>query len=520
MKKIFKLTLAMVLLGTLAACSTQKATSHAKSLETVGVAITGDANAKKLDATAYDSEMALYSAVYEPLVTYGEKGDYQPGLAKSWEISQDGKTYTFHLKKNAKFSDGSDFNASAVKFTIERAKKLNTTTTLQTLMNLESVEVVDDQTVTLHFNKISNQVLAELCETRPLRIMSPNAVEGKKVTGKFKKAIGTGPFSIAKVTDEEVTMKPNAYYNANHPLDYKLKFKTISDGSSRTLALRSGEIDIAGGTLGQISDSDIQSLKKSDGFKVREFTGTMSHFLAFNPDNTTLTSNVRKGIELAINKADLSEHKLAGLFQSSVQYVTKDNQTTVPHDVKAAEKIFEAAGYTKNAKGYYEKDGKTLQFNLVIQTAEFPEWKEQAEVIENNLKQAGVKININTLDSESYYDVLWTNKKFDMILYRTYTDALLPYNFLNSLFANTTESHGVLANDATLTQLLNDYANTATTTDQQTIFDQIFKRISSETLAIPIDYKDENFVTTSKVSHFEFSGLSDAPIDYESLVVK
>lgn len=107
-----------------------------------------------------------------------------------------------------------------------------------------------------------------------------------------------------------------------------------------------------------------------------------------------------------------------------------------------------------------------------------------------------------------------------MILYRTYTDALLPYNFLNSLFYNTADSHGVLADDERLSTLLNTYAAAATEADQQSIFDDIFNELSDETLAIPIDYKDENFVTTSKIEDFVFSGLSDAPIDYQQLVVK
>lgn len=520
MKKILGLLLPVILIGVLAGCSTAKNEEANVDSQSVGIAITGDAHADALDATSYDSEMAIYSAVYEPLITYGEKGDYQPGLAESWDISEDGKTYTFNLQEGVQFSDGSYFDAEAVKFTIERAKKMNPTATLQTLVHLDKVEVVDSTTVTLHFKKVSNQVLAELCATRPLRIMSPNAVEDGQIGGAFQKAIGTGPFTVGTSTEEEVTMVPNPYYNHENPLTYQVIFKTITDGSSRALALRSGEVDIAGGTLGQIMDSDLQSLADSDDFASYQFTGTMSHFLAFNPDNTTLTSDIRKGIELAIDKESLSDHDIEGLFQSSVQYVTDANQTTVSYDVDEAKKTFEAAGYQMNDNGFYEKYGQDLAFDLVIQTAEFPEWKEQAEVIENNLKQAGVNITINTLDSESYYDVLWTSKDFDMILYRTYTDALLPYNFLNSLFYNTGDSHGVLAGDERLSTLLDTYAAAANEAEQQGIFDDIFKELSDETLAIPIDYKDENFVTTSKIKDFVFSGLSDAPIDYQQLVVK
>lgn len=71
--------------------------------------------------------MPVYNAIYQPLVTYGKNGKIESGLATSWEASEDGKHYLFHLKKNVKFNDGSDFDASAVKFSIERAKATDTT---------------------------------------------------------------------------------------------------------------------------------------------------------------------------------------------------------------------------------------------------------------------------------------------------------------------------------------------------------------------------------------------------------
>ncbi|AYK08714.1 ABC transporter substrate-binding protein [Brevibacillus laterosporus] len=521
MKKKFGIVISMLAAISLVGCSSNNHDASKKDEKaTVNIAISNESNAQKLDATSYDAYLALYGAVYEPLVEYGEKGAFKPGLAESWEISEDGKKYVFHLKKDVKFSDGSDVNAEAVKFTIDRAKAKNETSDLQTLTNLEKVEVIDGTTVAMHFTKISNQVLAELCQARPLRIMSPHSVEGEKIDGAFKEAIGTGAFTVKEISAEQVLMEPNPYYNHGNPVNYQVNFKTIEDGSSRTLALKSGEVDVVGGTLGSITDSDINSLKKDKSYNVHKFEGTRSHFLAFNPDNQVLTSTIRKGIELAVNKSTLSDKKLVGIFQENVKYVSTDNQENIPYDLNKARSMFESEGYVENAEGYYEKANNVLAFNLVIQTTEFPEWKEQAEIIESDLKKAGVKVNINIFDSESYYDVLWNTKKYDMIFYRTYTDALLPYNFLNSLYHNTAEGHGVLANDAKLTNLLDDFAVTIQEKKQQQIFDNIFKRISEETLAIPIDYKDEKFVTSSKISEFHYSGVSDVPIDFKKLVVK
>ena len=501
----------------LVGCATN---SQKNEISTVNIAISGDGNADKLDATAYNSDMSLYGAVYEPLVQYGEKGNYLKGLASSWEIKEDGKKYIFNLNKGVKFSDGSELNAEAVKFTVERAKNNNENSTLQTLANLEKIEIIDDYTIVFIFNKISNQVLAELSQTRPLRIMSPHSVIGNSPKGEFVKSIGTGPFTIKDSSSEEVLMEANPYFNQNNPLNYQVNFKTIQDGSSRMLSLKSGEVDIVGGTLGSLSDNNVKMLENESKYKIHEFKGTMSHFLSFNPDAKLLSSPIRRGIELSINKDNLSSKKLLGLFRENVEYVTSENQKKQSYNIQEGQSIFEAEGFTKSKNGYYEKDGEELVFKLVIQTTEFPEWKQQAEMIESDLKKCGIKVKIEILESGSYYDVLWKTKEFDMIFYRTYTDALLPYNFLNSLFRNTETIHGVLANDNLLSSYLNAYAETIQEEKKQEIFDNIFKYINNETYAIPIDYKDEIFVTSKKITEFHYSGLSDSPIDFVNMKVK
>lgn len=521
MRKKLWVLIFLLVISVLSACTSEKnaSLSEAGSKKTVTIAIADEGKADRLDATTYDSAMALYGAVYEPLVAYAGKGTYKANLADSWEQSEDGKVYTFHLKKNQKFSNGKEVTATAVKFTLERAKFLNETSTLQTITNLKTIRIPEKYTVELVFNQVSNQVLAELCQARPLRIMSPDSVDTKKYDGKFKQAIGSGAFCVDKATDEQTMMIPNPYYNQGKPVDYQVIFQTIQEGSSRFLAMKSGEVDIVGGTLGALSASDSETLAQDQQFNTYDFIGTMTHFMAFNPENKQLSRAIREGIDTAIDPAKLSNNKLDGLFRDTVQYVNPDNQTVKIHDVAKAQAIFEKEGYRMNSAGYYEKNQRPLAFNLVIQTTEFPEWKEKAEIIEQQLKQAGVRVSIQLVDPENYYDRLWKTKKYDFIFYRTYTDALLPYSFLSSLFENKEDQSGVLANDPVLTDLLTTYAKTNDKMKQQTIFNSIFKRIAYQSLAIPIAYKDESFVTSKKITEFVYSGLSDAPIDFSRLMV-
>ena len=516
MKKGILLSVVTTTTLLLAGCS-----SHTKDDHNINMSLPTEAKADKLDAQGYDAAMPVYSAVYDSLVQYDKKKGIKAGLADRWKVDNSGKEYEFHLKENVKFSDGSKLDAKAVKFSIERAKKMNKETTVETLKQLDQVVVKDSHTVQIKLKQPSNQVLNELTQVRPLRIMSPHAVEGGKVDGKFKKAIGTGAFVVDKAGKEKTTMKPNKYYNHEHPVKYDLSFQTIEDGDSRNSAIQSGSVDISGGSLGMLSDQQLKQDKKNKDLTIEDRPSTVSHFMAFNPDHKTLKdTKIREAISKAINTNQLSDQHMRGIFQKDVQYVNDKNQQQHDYNIKDTEKILKEEGYKKNHNGIYEKDGKPLSFNLVIQTAEFPNWKDKAEQVQDQLKKAGIELKIKTLDSQSYYDTLWTKKDFDLIFYRTYSDALMPYNFMNSVFKNIDGKSGVLANDKVLSEKLDAYPKKINRDEQQQAMDDIFKHFNSSYYGVPIAYPNETFVTSHKIESFKFSGLTDAPIDYKHLKVK
>ena len=515
MKKRLLMVLSASALLTLAGCSNEQ-----KDSKQVTLSLPTEAKADKLDAQGYEAAMPVYSAVYEPLVKYDKDKGVSAGLAEKWEVDNEGKVYEFHLKKDIKFSDGSPFNAEAVKFSIERAKAINKDSTVETLKKLDQVVVKDDHTVQIKLKSPSNQVLNELTQVRPLRMMSPHAVEGEKVDGKFKEAIGTGAFVVDKNGKEKTTLKPNKHFNNEHPVKYNLAFQTIEDGDSRNSAVQSGTVDISGGALGMLTEQQIKEDKKNKALTIEDNPSTVSHFMAFNPNHKVLKERaIREAISKSINTKALSDKEMKGIFQKNVQFVNDDNQQKHEYDVKSAEKLLKEEGYTKNSDGLFEKDGKVLSLNLVIQTAEFPNWKDKSEQVQQDLKKAGIKVNIKTLDAQTYYDTLWTKKDYDLIFYRTYSDALMPYNFMSSVFENVDGKSGVLANDDTLTKQLDDYTTKISRNEQQRAFDDIFKHFNQQYFGVPIAYPNETFVVSDKVKSFKFTGLTDAPVDYKSLKV-
>lgn len=128
-----------------------------------------------------------------------------------------------------------------------------------------------------------------------------------------------------------------------------------------------------------------------------------------------------------------------------------------------------------NNDGYFEKDGHILSLKLALQTDEFPEWKTKAEIMQQDLKKVGIKLDINILDSQTYYETLTVRKDFDLIYYRTYTNALMPYNFLNARFKQDGSRPGVFANDTTLTSMIKQFPTMINMHDRQRAFNKLMR---------------------------------------------
>ena len=126
---------------------------------------------------------------------------------------------------------------------------------------MDKVVIKSDHVVQIRLKSPSNQVLNELTQVRPLRIMSPHSVENGKVNGKFEKRLEQVPLSLIN-WQRKTTMKPNKYFNHSHPVNYNLAFQTIEDGDSRNSAVQSGSVDISGGALGMLSISKLSKTRK------------------------------------------------------------------------------------------------------------------------------------------------------------------------------------------------------------------------------------------------------------------
>ena len=290
------------------------------------------------------------SDVLEMLVRTTREFNHEPLLATSWDVSPDGKTYTFKLRKGVKFHDGTDFNAQAAKYNLDfwiDAKGAS-------LRSLKSVDIVDDHTIRVNLKKRDPLLLWDLCY-EPF-MMSPTAVEKNGVKWAKTHPVGTGPFKF-KSFERNVAIKyvrNDDYWDKGRPYLDGLEYHVIINSMTQTSSLRAGEID------------GIVAPKLVDQYTMFEKLGFQTPNWGFNhfgiygdskkPESIWANKKFRLAVEYAIDKEAISKESYAGRRQVCYQLFPPDHPMFNPdlkprkYDPEKAKKLLAEAGYPNGVK--------------------------------------------------------------------------------------------------------------------------------------------------------------------------
>lgn len=508
----------------LTACGGEK--KDASKENEVVIAMYRDGELNKLDTASYNGPHILYKLLYEGLVEDGGKDGIQPQLATDWKIDDDGKTYTFKLKEGVKFSDGTDLDADAVIFNLKRWINDERHSPL-TSVHVDSMEAVDDHTVKIVFKDKAYPILTELSYPRPVRFLSPSSIKD----GKFTAPVGTGPWMVDDYKkDQEFTLVPNPYYRGKKPNIDKLVFKVISEDQARVMALQSGEVDMIGGDLiGRIPLESVETLEDDPNVTVHHTDTMSSYFIGFNQDNPFFQDKkVRLALNYAINKDSMVSNLLngigepaKGLFQPSVPYVTKENNQGYDYDPEKAKALLKEAGFSDtDGDGIIEKDGKPFDIDLVLSTDEFPEWKTMAEFVQSELKEVGINVHLNTVDLNTYNDIGFGSRKFDLLLQRTASDSWVPHSELRQLFAKMSGNNKAKVwYDKELEGYIDETLLSMDEQKRQKNYDKVFNFFHDEVVAIPLYYPETIYAVNNRIEGFEPGVNAYAPIEWDKLKI-
>ncbi len=353
--------------------------------------IAGYADMKDWDpSAAFSLEVFMLVNVYETLVRYNPPGAEKllsPALAVSWETSPDGLTWTFHLRKGVKFHDGTPFNAAAVKYSIERTKKMKKGA-YYIWAPVKEIKVVDEHTVQFLLKEPAPIDLIASSQYGAY-IFSPAAAE--RGTEWFMKgnACGTGPYKVERwdKSQQVVMTKFDDYWGGWKGKHFeRVIYKIVTEKSTQVQMIKSGEADFASlvpvdALAGLRKNPDIEVLTP-DGWKNSQF---LINVKKFPTDNL----KVRKAILAAWDYQAVVESIYNGLASVAEGPVPKTmwghnpNLNNPKFDLKLAKKLIEESGIPKD---------KLKLTCAYIGTSQ--EYSNAAQLLQANLAKIGVELEL------------------------------------------------------------------------------------------------------------------------------
>lgn len=384
MKKLVALLMLLTLCICLAACGSE---DSAKSDNTL---IYGSGDYTRINP-AMDEHGEINVLLFDGLTDHDGKNEIIPRLAESWEYNESTFEYTFHLAKNVKWHDGEPFTAEDVKFTIEAI--MNEENGSENAPNYEDVEqimVVDDNTIKF---KLSAPNVAFL-EYMTMAILPKHLLEGENMqeSAFFRKPIGTGPYKFVSWDQgQSIVLERNEEYFAGKAKIEKIIFKIVPDDNAKALQLQSGELNLA-----QVTPKDAQNFKGREGYNLYDMNTSDYRGILYNFWNPYWQENadIIPGINYALDKKAILDAVVLGCGEVAYGPLQKnvynyEGVEKYDFDLAKSAAVFEAAGCTKDAEGFWCRDGKRISFTINATPTDQVRI-DMAQIAAQQLKAAGI----------------------------------------------------------------------------------------------------------------------------------
>ena len=363
-------------------------------------------------STASDTEAVMHN-VYEGLVLFNEDGEIIPGLAESWQISDDGLEYTFHLRDDVTFHNGKHFSSEDVAYSYGLLSGLTTGTPLSSRFSIiTAIDTPDDYTVMFHLSAANAAFL------EATRI----AVIPSGYTDSATSPVGTGPYKFVEyVPGQRIVLEKNdLYYDSSREGKIeRAEVYIMTDESAIVTALQSGQLDMA-----QVTGMDAEILERD--FTIHSNPQNMVCLFALNnaipPFNDI---RVRQAINYAVNKEDIINGAFDGYATrldsnfSPVMglYYNSDVENYYPYDPAKAKELLAEAGYERG-----------FSFTITV-PANYQQHVSTAQIIAEELKAVGIDARLQLVEWGSWLENVYTNGNFETTVIGL-TGKLDPYEIL------------------------------------------------------------------------------------------
>lgn len=360
--------------------------------------------------------------VYDQLVLYADEStDIVPGLATDWEVSEDGKVYTFHLREGVKFHDGTPMNSDAVVYSIGRMMKEKNVKwfkdewqfrsdappaeywlSMEMDNIVKSIEAVDEYTVKFVLSRPEAPFIANMGMDFAA-IVSPTAAT-EMGPDFVSNPVGTGPFKFEKwLRNDRIILTANKDYWGGAPYLDRAIFRSIPDNSVRFLELKTGNIDIC-----QFPNPEDIDLAKADPkLTLVEQPGMNIGYLSFNHTKPLWQDvRIRKAIAMAINKPAIVENIYYGLGTVAKNTIPptlwgyNDDIVDHPYDPAAAKKLLKEADFEGKLKAAGQD--KITLWSMPVARPYNPNGMKVGEAMQADLKAVGIDVELVTFEWGTY----------------------------------------------------------------------------------------------------------------------
>jgi ABC-type transport system substrate-binding protein len=336
--------------------------------------------------------------LYNNLVEFDENLNRVPGLAESWEVSDDALTWTFHLRRGVAFHDGTPFNAGAVKYTLDRMLDPARPTKRTSLYEpfIDTVRVVDDYTIAISSEKPFGPMLAHMAHAAGA-IISPAA--HRKYGEDFgRNPVGTGPYRFVSWTaGDRVVLERNDGYWGPAPRIGRIEFVTVPEPSSRMIMLRKREANVAL----NIDPNDVEALERHPEVEVSNRPANGWYYLGINNQKPPYTDRrFRQALNYAVDKEKLVSVLLKGYGRVSDSLLAPANWGyapifSYPYAPDKARQLLREAGIP---------EGFTVR--LWCPSGRYTAVVPVCEAVAGYLRDVGLNVEFQTFEWGTYIDMI------------------------------------------------------------------------------------------------------------------
>ena len=362
------------------------------------------------DATGLDphtqtafSSLRLLELIYEPLVRLDAQLNVVPAIADSWEFSEDGLTLTFKLNPDAKFSTGTAVTSEDVKASLTRLLDEATAAAARSnFLSIASIDTPDPQTVVFNLSQPDAPILVAMATINAAVVPASAIADGSVATT----AVGSGPFKLDQWDpNSSETLSVNADWAGGTIAYDGINISVLPDETAILASLRAGQTDFA-----LLNDPLVATLVPNEpNLQLNAIPGLAYNVLQLNPSRPPMDNlKVRQAISCAVNRQEildtalLGEGKLTGPLTMPAYASDPSTLFCATQDIEKAKALMAEAGFA---------DGFTA--TVIAANGEPPVASAEAQVLQSQLAEIGVKLEIEMMELNVYVDT-WLAGDFDM----------------------------------------------------------------------------------------------------------